>query len=211
MNHTAAEVVPETSPASKTPSPEKLPFGDLDMADDTPMPSFSDMRMTQEAPDPSHITPSKLVQRTYGRKSPVKKRPEQVGPGRGVKINFSEVPSDEEVEVDKTKRKKNLHSGNKLAKTKEPPKSARFVIEDDEEEAEQESSPVLIQTTRGQGKQIEEPKNIMPAAEMSPNPVEEVEEPEASPSPVPKRSSRAKGKLAEKPKIGRASCRERVF
>lgn len=97
-NDTAPEVVPETSPPSKTASPDK-PFNDLSQVVDSPMKSFDDFPMTQEPPnqiDPSDITPRRFVkntQKVYGKKNSVKKRPEQKMAKRSTVI-FTQEPSE---------------------------------------------------------------------------------------------------------------------
>ena len=129
-NDTAPEVVPETSPWRKTPSktasPEK-PFEDLSQVIDSPMKSFEDFPMTQEPPnqlDPSDITPSNFVKNTkkvYGKKSPVKKRPEQKM-ARGSRVIFTEEPSEPS---DNEQKHLEVETPTKVAPVKKPEKAKR--------------------------------------------------------------------------------------
>ena len=129
-NDTALEVVPETSPLRKTPSktasPEK-PFGDLSQVVDSPMKSFEDFPMTQEPPNqmvPSDITPSKFIKNTkkvYGKKSPVKKRPEQKM-AKGSRVIFTEEPSEPS---DNEQEYLEVETANMVTPVKKPEKAKR--------------------------------------------------------------------------------------
>lgn len=127
---TAPEVVPETSPLRKTPSktasPEK-PFGDLSQVVDSPMKSFEDFPMTQEPPnqiDPIDITPSKFAKNTkkvYGKKTPVKKRPEQKM-ARGSRVTSTEEPREPS---DNEQKYLEVGTPTKVMPVKKPEKAKR--------------------------------------------------------------------------------------
>lgn len=183
-NDIAPEVVPETSPLwktqSKTASPEK-PFGDLSQVIDSPMKSFEDFPMTQEPPnqiDPSDITPSKFVKSTnkvYGKKSPVKKRPDQKLVS-GLRVIFTEEPSEPsdieqaylEVETPTKsvkKPEKTKRASRKTAATKKvgaAVKSADMVVDD--EDAMDVVTPKKVKKSGKKASQLPKPEPTLKSA-----------------------------------------------